>query len=120
MRHRFPRSVYDHGTEPDARFTLANQRTFLAWIRTGLALIAVGVALEAFAENLPSPGRRVASALMVLAGVIAPVQAWLGWRRTELAMRTGRPLPPDSGSLPLMILTIIAGVLILATILVAQ
>ena len=37
-----PRSV---GEEPDYRFTLANERTFLAWIRTALALIAGGVAL---------------------------------------------------------------------------
>jgi putative membrane protein len=34
---RFPRSVFSRGTEPDARFTLANERTFLAWIRTALA-----------------------------------------------------------------------------------
>ena len=45
---RFPRRVYGVGTEPDARFSLANERTFLAWIRTALALIAAGVALEAF------------------------------------------------------------------------
>ena len=44
---RFPRRVYEAGTEPDPRFTMANERTFLAWIRTALALIAGGVALEA-------------------------------------------------------------------------
>lgn len=38
------------GTEPDYRFTLANERTFLAWIRTALALIAGGVAV---AQLLP-------------------------------------------------------------------
>ena len=48
-RARFPGWVYRHGTEPDPRFTLANERTFLAWIRTALALIAGGVALEALA-----------------------------------------------------------------------
>lgn len=50
---RFPQSVYGQGEEPDARFSLANERTFLAWIRTSLALIAGGVALEAF--DLPLP-----------------------------------------------------------------
>ncbi len=27
----------DEGTEPDPRFTFANERTFLAWSRTALA-----------------------------------------------------------------------------------
>ncbi len=31
-------------TEPEARFTLANRRTFLAWSRTALALVAAGLA----------------------------------------------------------------------------
>ena len=43
---RWPRWVYGGGTEPDARFTFANERTFLAWIRTALALLAGGVALD--------------------------------------------------------------------------
>ena len=34
-----------HGHEPDYRFTLANERTFLAWIRTSLGLMAVGLAV---------------------------------------------------------------------------
>ena len=28
---------------PDPRFSLANERTYLAWIRTSLALVAVGL-----------------------------------------------------------------------------
>ena len=38
--HRWPSSVYAHGHDPDPRFSLANERTFLAWIRTALALVA--------------------------------------------------------------------------------
>jgi putative membrane protein len=34
------------GQEPDYRFSLANERTFLAWIRTALAILASGVALD--------------------------------------------------------------------------
>ena len=33
------------GEEPDARFSYANERTFLAWNRTALALIGVGLAV---------------------------------------------------------------------------
>ena len=49
---RFPRWVYGVGTEPDARFSLANERTFLAWVRTSLAFSAAGVALEALSLPL--------------------------------------------------------------------
>ncbi|HET8988949.1 MAG TPA: DUF202 domain-containing protein, partial [Humibacillus sp.] len=44
---RFPRSVYEHGEDPDPRFSLANERTFLAWVRTSLAFVAAGLAVEA-------------------------------------------------------------------------
>ena len=44
---RRPGWVYGRGHEPDVRFSLANERTFLAWIRTALALLAAGVALDA-------------------------------------------------------------------------
>jgi putative membrane protein len=29
-------SLHEVGSEPDPRFTFANERTFLAWARTGL------------------------------------------------------------------------------------
>ena len=61
-RGRFPRSVYGVGDEPDPRFSLANERTFLAWIRTGLALSAAGVALEALDVPI-APGLRLACAM---------------------------------------------------------
>ena len=34
---RFPRGWFARGIEPDPRFTLANERTCLAWIRTSLS-----------------------------------------------------------------------------------
>ncbi len=46
------RRLLPEGSEPDPRFTLANERTFLAWVRTALALLAGGIAIEAFAADL--------------------------------------------------------------------
>jgi putative membrane protein len=82
------------GNEPDYRFTLANERTFLAWIRTALALLAGGVLLHQFATEL---GPRVAvTMLSVGLGVIAAVLSavsYTRWRANEIAIRQGRPLP---------------------------
>ncbi|MCZ2805233.1 DUF202 domain-containing protein [Modestobacter sp. VKM Ac-2983] len=111
---RFPRRVYGAGREPDPRFSLANERTFLAWIRTSLALVAAGVALEAL--ELPiAEGLRLASALVfIVLGLLAPAQAWLGWAATERAMREGRPLPAPRLGLVLAVGTTVAGLLVLA------
>ncbi|XXN00409.1 hypothetical protein ABUV78_02793 [Clavibacter nebraskensis] len=92
---RFPRSVYRAGAEPDVRFTLANERTFLAWIRTSLALIAGGVALEALGLGLQPGFRLAASIVLIVTGIAAPAQAWVGWMRTERALRRdARCRPP--------------------------
>ena len=96
MRRRFPDSVYGRGVEPDPRFSLANERTFLAWIRTSLALLAAGVALEALEVPVTGPFRVVASAAFVSLGVLGAIQAWLGWSRTERALRERKPLPGPS------------------------
>ena len=100
---RFPRHVYDTGSEPDPRFTLANERTFLAWIRTALALIAAGVALEAF--NLPlQTGLRFTAAIILLAlGVLVPLLAWVTWGSVEQALRQGSPLPGSRVALPVAV-----------------
>ncbi|MCZ2818097.1 DUF202 domain-containing protein [Modestobacter sp. VKM Ac-2984] len=106
--------VYGAGREPDPRFSLANERTFLAWIRTSLALVAAGVALEAL--ELPiAEGLRLASALVfIVLGLLAPAQAWLGWAATERAMRQGRPLPAPRLGVVLAGGTTVAGLLVLA------
>ncbi len=92
---RRPRRVYDAGDEPDPRFTLANERTFLAWIRTSLALMAGGVAIEAIAAHgQGSPLRTALAVLLLVAGVGCSTVAFGRWMTTERALRTGSPLPP--------------------------
>lgn len=90
---RFPAAMFRLGSEPDARFTLANERTFLAWVRTALALIAAGVALELLGLDLHAGLRLAASLVLIGAGTISPALAWWGWMRTERALRTEHPLP---------------------------
>ncbi|HEX4444751.1 MAG TPA: DUF202 domain-containing protein [Galbitalea sp.] len=109
---RFPASVYRTGTEPDPRFTLANERTFLAWIRTALAFIAGGVALEALVPGLQPDFRLAASIVLVVTGIGTPIQAWLGWLISERALREGRPLPSPVLALPLGIAVVVVGILV--------
>ena len=82
------------GQTPDYRFSLANERTFLAWIRTALALLAGGLACAQFLPQLPVAHLReaIAVALLVLGGTVA-LRAVDHWARTERAMRLGQDLP---------------------------
>lgn len=112
-RPRFPQRVYRVGEEPDARFTLANERTFLAWIRTSLALLAAGIALEVLGLGLHEGLRLAASLVLMLTGVAAAPAAYYGWARYELSLRLGRPLPSAPFALPVALAVTAAGVLVL-------
>jgi len=109
---RFPASVYRVGAEPDARFSLANERTFLAWNRTALALIAGGVALEALGLDLQPTLRLIASIVLIVAGLFLPVIAWFEWARTERALRLSAPLPGSRSGIALAAVIVGVGVLI--------
>ena len=94
MRARRP-SLYDEGTDPDYRFTLANERTFLAWIRTALGLLAGGVAVRQLVEPFDlSGGRTILALLAIGASAILAGGGYLRWRGVQRAMRRGEPLPP--------------------------
>ena len=108
-RARFPRHVFEAGTEPDPRFTLANERTFLAWIRTALALVAAGVALEALALPLQPALRFTASMILLALGLVVPTLACLPGHRSNVpsenlhhcrARRSHCPSPSASRSSP--------------------
>lgn len=116
-RRRFPRSVFDEGEDPDPRFSLANERTFLAWIRTGLAFIAAGLALQALDVVLTAWLRVAVSVVLVLAGLAATVQAWLSWVRTERALRHLGPLPSSGLKLPVAVLLAVVAVAVLVGVL---
>lgn len=82
------------GEEPDPRFTLANERTFLAWIRTALALLAGGIAVEAFTSEIFSPEiRKTVAVLLLLLAMFIAGGACFRWLNVERAMRNKTPLP---------------------------
>lgn len=79
---------------PDARFSLANERTYLAWLRTCLAFIGGGAALEALTSDaFESPLRRWISVGLILVGVLLAGAATWRWHRIEQALRRDEPLP---------------------------
>lgn len=92
-RKRVPKSLQS-GKDPDPRFTLANERTFLAWIRTSLALLAGGIAVEAFTHELFDAAARkvLGTTLLILGGLLAASAAGR-WLRVEVAMRNNKTLP---------------------------
>ena len=108
---RRPRSVYGVGSEPDPRFSLANERTALAWVRTGLALIAGGIALTSVAAltGLPAFLDVVALLACLFGGAIAVI-ALMSWRSVERALRKGAPLPAPRALGWLVSLVVIAAV----------
>lgn len=83
-----PRRV---GDEPDYRFTLANERTFLAWIRTSLALAAGGLAVMQLLPDLP--GREVLSIGLLALALLTAASSYRRWAMAEEAMRLDVPLP---------------------------
>ncbi|HLS02673.1 MAG TPA: DUF202 domain-containing protein [Beutenbergiaceae bacterium] len=110
---RRPASVYSVGSDPDARFSLANERTALAWLRTALALVAGGVALTTVSTL--TGGDRLLDLLAgvsCIAGGVLAVNAILQWRRAERALRLGHPLPP-----PRLLSVLAVGIILIAVLL---
>lgn len=116
---RWPRQVYAVGTEPDPRFTFANERTFLAWIRTALGFLAAGVAVAAVARlsGALGPEVRAGSIVLIVCGLVASVSAFFRWVRNEQAMRLGRPLP--SSPMLVIVTSIVAVIALVALVVVA-
>ncbi len=114
-----PQEVRQVGSTPDYRFSLANERTFLAWIRTALALVAGGLATAQFLPPLPVPHLRevIAIALLLLGGAVA-LRAVDHWARAERAMRLGHDLPASRFPAVLALLVALGAVLLVIGVLV--
>ena len=112
---RWPTWVYGAGSTPDPRFSLANERTFLAWVRTSLALLAGGVALDAVELDGPRGLQTVLAVVLVVLGLLGSGAAWVRWAATERAMRLRQPLPSTAVLvwISLVLMVVAAGLVVL-------
>jgi putative membrane protein len=108
---RFDEWVRAVGEDPDPRFTLANERTFLSWMTTSLGLLGGGLAAGTVLDS-GSGWLSLIAALWILLSAVLAVRALVRWFRLERAMRLGQGLPV-SASIP--VVALLLGVLALLT-----
>jgi putative membrane protein len=95
-RRRARTPLTEVGTDPDPRFSYANERTFLAWNRTSLALIAAGLAVTTLLPEFEfEHGRRLIGVPLIALGAVLAFASYRRWQDNERAMRLGEPLPPS-------------------------
>lgn len=92
-RHLVPADPRTVGRDPDYRFTLANERTFLSWIRTALALSAGGLAAVTILDDFP--GEEFLGIALLALSFLTAASAYRRWALNERAMRLAEPLPPS-------------------------
>jgi putative membrane protein len=81
------------GHDPDPRFTLANERTYLAWNRTALALIGGGLAAGQLLDLDSRTARLVVALPPILLGLVLAVTSYRRWEANERALRLDESLP---------------------------
>ncbi|MGB5446045.1 MAG: DUF202 domain-containing protein, partial [Psychromonas sp.] len=102
------------GEAPDYRFSLANERTYLAWIRTAIALLAGAIAIDQLTPDLADPVIRIfLSSFLCLSAALLALFAYRRWAENERAMRQKRDLPYTSflkviGAVIIMLTTTVA------------
>jgi putative membrane protein len=83
----------DEGTEPDARFTMANERTFL---------------------EVPW-GRSAIAAPLILLGAVMSTLSYVEWKANQRALRLSAPLPrsqlPKILAFTITVIALLAGAL---------
>jgi putative membrane protein len=92
-RHLVPADPRTVGSDPDYRFTLANERTFLSWVRTALALAAGGLAAVTILDDFP--GEEFLGIALLALSFFTAATAYRRWALNERAMRLEEPLPPS-------------------------
>ena len=107
----------DDGSEPDARFTFANERTFLAWSRTSLALVAAGLAVVQLLPPFPGVpwGRHIIGTPLMILGAVMAVISYAEWQANQRALRRGGPL--RRSRLPMVLALTITGIALVASVL---
>lgn len=114
-QHLFPSDPRSVGKDPDYRFTLANERTFLAWIRTSLALAAGGLGAVTILDDFP--GEEFLGVSLLALSFFTSATAYRRWALNERAMRLDQPLPPSR--LPMLMAIAVTGVAVVAAVLFA-
>ena len=88
---------------PSATDSLANERTFLAWVRTGIAIMAFGFVAVKFSlfinqiallsdESLVLPNAEysyVVGIVLIIIGMLMSILAYLRFRQVEKQLRQG-------------------------------
>jgi putative membrane protein len=108
----------DDGTEPDPRFTFANERTFLAWSRTALALVVAGLGIVQLLPPFPGvpQGRHLLGVPLIVFGAVVAVTAYVEWGKSQQAMRRRQPLPRSV--MPIIMAVVIATMAVLSAVVV--
>ena len=105
-RRRHPAGWRTEGEDPDERFSLANERTFLAWNRTALGLITAGLAITQLLPNLAVPGgRRIIGLPLIALGTVVAYLSYSEWVADERALRLRASMP--ASRLPLLVSSVI-------------
>lgn len=94
MKNLFKILKLTDGEDPDPRFTLANERTFLAWNRTALAILVGAVAFITLNNGMIE--KVIADQIfiaLILLSILLSISAIFRWFRIEYALRTKQSLP---------------------------
>jgi putative membrane protein len=111
-------------SEPDARFTFANERTFLAWTRTALAFIVAGLGIVQLLPPFPGVpwGRHLLGVPLIVVGAVIAVVSYQQWLRSQRALRRGEPMPrsvlPVILAITIITMAVISAVVLLVSALV--